>query len=194
MTSDRDLEAMTTEQAVEYIKSGQAEAPAADPGPAPAVNLWQADWPYPELGPAQYAALYSAAADVIRARGYYAHELQGYAGPGISVCGALKVAALEAEQAAAPLDPLEARYGDAVCVAEELETRLAAVLYVLGQLHTRTGIRDLADQLAGWELAHFHLGPGPDQGEALALLGHAAAMFGHLAETTSPVTAAPDPQ
>ena len=40
---------------------------------------------------------------------------------------------------------------DAADLAEELETRLAAVLYLTGHHACRTGIHDLSDQVTVWE-------------------------------------------
>jgi hypothetical protein len=173
-------------------------APVADaapaPAPAPAADLFKADWPYPVITAADFAALYSTAAEIIKARGYYEYEAQGYADePGLSITGALKAAALEHAQAADPQDRPEQHYRTAQDLTEELETRLSAVLYVLGQLHSRTGIRDLPDQLTGWTLGHFALGPNPSAAHALALLEQAAAMFRGLADQAAPVTEAPAP-
>ncbi len=62
----------------------------------PAPVMWAAEWPYPEFTAAEFAAHYLLAAEIIAARGYNAEEMRGYDGePGVSICGALKLAALE---------------------------------------------------------------------------------------------------
>lgn len=207
-------------EAIEQVASAPAAVDFINPGPlaeipaAAAVDLWRAEWPYPVLSPAEFAALYGRAAQVITARGYYPYELQGYADePGISIVGALSVAALERARAEAEAeaenlrqlkgtltsDPgaqLSDNAGKALDTAaqrsaadltEELETRLSAVIYVYGLLHSRTGIRDLSDQLAAWELGHYGVDSMPGQAEAVALLEGAARMFAAL----EPVTEAP---
>lgn len=171
--------------------NADADMPGA---PAPAVDLWSGQWPYSTMSAADFAALYHAAGEIIKARGYFAYEAQGYADePGISTVGALKAAALERAQAADPQGDPRHHYTQAVDTAEELETRLTCVLYLLGQLHNRTGIRDLSDGVAGWELGHTATTHGGTKAAALALLEQAAALFGLMADTTAPVTAAPEP-
>jgi hypothetical protein len=94
--------------------------------------------------PAGLAALYRDAAQRIRTCGYDAAVGAGdfYEGhKGISVQVALRRAAMQRDQNTA----------DAADLAEELETRLAAVLYLTGQRTQRTGIHDLSDQVAAWE-------------------------------------------
>lgn len=160
----------------------------------PVPVMWAAEWPYPEFTAAEFAAHYLLAGEVIAARGYYPYEIQGAADePGISICGALKVAALERAQAADP--QLEAQQWEitAANVAEELETRLSAVIYTLGLLHSRTGINDFSDQLAAWELGHYTTGPDPTRAEALALLATAAGIYTHISDTQAEVTAPPVP-
>lgn len=174
-----------------YAGKADADMPGA---PLPPVDLWSAEWPYSTLGAADFAALYRTAAEIITARGYYAYELQDDRGePGISVCGALKAAAFERAQAADPEGNPRDHYHDAMDVTEELETRLSCVLYLIGQLHDRTGIRDLSDQLAAWELGHYSTAQGGTRATAVALLGQAAALFTLMADTAAPVTAAPAP-
>jgi hypothetical protein len=93
--------------------------------------------------PAGLAALYRDAARRIRTCGYDGATVTGdYEGShGISITTALRHAAMQRDQNTA----------DAADLTEELETRLAAVLYLTGQLTYRTGIRDLSDQVAAWE-------------------------------------------
>lgn len=169
---------------------------------APAVDLFSAEWPYPQLSAADFAAVYTAAAGHIRARGYYAHEVHGYADEdGISITGALKLAALEYATAADPADTHDQHMRTAHDLTEELETRLSAVLYVFGQAHTRTGINDLSDVHVAWSLGHFTSAAStahgrygiPTAAHALALLEQAARMFGAIADDTAPVTEAPAP-
>ena len=176
-------------------------APASEPAPA-AVDLYAAEWPYPQLSAADFGAIYTAAAGHITARGYYAHEVQGYADePGISITGALRLAAFDHVTAADPAATHVQRTRDAHDMTEELETRLSAVLYVLGQAHMRTGVNDLSDVHVGWALGHFesaasgrHTGWNiPTAAHALALLGQAARIFGQLADDSAPVTEAPAP-
>jgi hypothetical protein len=169
----------------------------------PAPVMWAAEWPYPEFTAAEFAAHYLLAGEIIAARGYNAEEMRGYDGePGVSICGALKIAARERAQAADP----EGRDGNrelpaadqweitAANVAEELETRLAAVIYTLGLLHSRTGIRDFSDQLAAWELGHYTTGPNPARSDGLGLLATAAGIFTHISDTQAPVTAPAVPE
>lgn len=161
----------------------------------PAPVMWNAEWPYPEFTAAEFAAHYLLAGEVIAARGYYPAELQGYADkPGVSIVGALKVAARERAQAARPQDEAATIETDAANVAEELETRLSAVIYTLGLLHTRTGIRDFSDQLAAWEVGHYTTGPNPTRSDALGLLATAAGIFTHISDTQAPVTAPAVPE
>ena len=104
--------------------------------------------------PAGFAALYRDAAQRIRASGYDAATVTGdYEGShGISITTALRLAA-ETYGAHTRGEGIFGPYtaADATDLAEELETRLAAVLYLTGQLTYRTGIRDLSDQVATWE-------------------------------------------
>src|SRR6266478_5238600 len=74
-------------------------------------------------------------------------------------------------------------------VTEELETRLSAVIYTLGLLHSRTGINDFSDQLAAWELGHYTTGPNPVRSDALGLLATAAGIYTHISDTQAEVTA-----
>jgi hypothetical protein len=169
----------------------------------PAPVMWAAEWPYPEFTAAEFAAHYLLAGEIIAARGYNPEEMRGYDGePGVSICSALKLAARERAQAADP----EGRDGNrelpaadqweitAANVAEELETRLSAVIYTLGLLHSRTGIRDFSDQLAAWELGHYTTGPNPARSDALGLLATAAGIFTHISDTQAPVTAPAVPE
>ncbi len=102
--------------------------------------------------PAGLAALYRDAAQRIRTCGYDAATAHGgYEGShGISITTALRQAAeTYGEQTCG-----EGIFGpytgaDAADLAEELETRLAAMLYLTGQLAQRTSIYDLPDQVAG---------------------------------------------
>jgi len=161
----------------------------------PAPVMWAAEWPYPEFTAAEFAAHYQLAAEIIAARGYYAHELQGYADEtGVSIVGALKLAAVERAQAASPQDEAATVEITAANVTEELETRLSAVIYTLGLLHSRTGISDFSDQLAAWELGHYTTGPNPTRSDALGLLATAAGIFTHISDTQAPVTAPAIPE
>lgn len=161
----------------------------------PAPVMWAAEWPYPEFTAAEFAAHYQLAAEIIAARGYNAEEMRGYDGePGVSICGALKLAALERAQAANPQDEAAATEITAANVTEELETRLSAVIYTLGLLHSRTGISDFSDQLAAWELGHYTTGPNPARSDALGLLATAAGIFTHISDTQAPVTAPAVPE
>jgi hypothetical protein len=164
----------------------------------PAPVMWSAEWPYPEFTAAEFAAHYLLAGEVIAARGYNPEEMRGYDGePGVSICGALKIAARERAQAADPeghngnrsLPAAQQWEQTAADVAEELETRLSAVIYTLGLLHSRTGIRDFSDQLAAWELGHYTTGPNPTRSDALGLLATAAGIFTHISDTQAEVTA-----
>jgi hypothetical protein len=169
----------------------------------PAPVMWAAEWPYPEFTAAEFAAHYLLAGEIIAARGYNAEEMRGYDGtPGVSICTALKLAARERAQAADP-QGTEGNRGlpaagqweiTAANVAEELETRLSAVIYTLGLLHSRTGIRDFSDQLAAWELGYCTTGPNPARSDALGLLAGAAGIFTHISDTQAEVTAPPVPE
>lgn len=106
--------------------------------------------------PTGLAALYRDAAQRIRASGYDAAVGSGdfYEGhKGISIQVALRHAA-ETCGAQTQGEGIFGPYtvGDVADLAEELETRLAAVLYLTGQWTRRTGMHyDLADQVAAWE-------------------------------------------
>lgn len=169
--------------------AAQADADLPNPNP-PAVDLFRADWPYPQLSATDFQALYATAAETIKTRGYYPHEASGYADePGISITGALKAAATAYVKALGPDDTADQQYWAAADITEELETRLSAVLYVFGQVHNRTGISDLSDILVSWSLAHFDIGPNPGLAAAVSLLEQAARMFAALED----VTEAPEP-
>lgn len=160
----------------------------------PAPVMWNAEWPYPEFTAAEFAAHYLLAGEIIAARGYHAEEMRGYDGtPGVSIVTALKLAARERAQAAEPQADMRQWEITAANVAEELETRLSAVIYTLGLLHSRTGIRDFSDQLAAWELGHYTTGPDPARSDALGLLATAAGIFTHISDTQAEVTAPPVP-
>lgn len=160
----------------------------------PAPVMWSAEWPYPEFTPAEFAAHYQRAAEIIEHSGYYPYEIQGSADePGISIVTALKTAAFDRAQAAAPDATVAHLKIDAANVTEELETRLSAVIYTLGLLHSRTGISDFSDQLAAWELGHYTTGPVPTKAEALGLLAMAAGIYAHISDTQAEVTAPPAP-
>jgi len=139
-------------------------------------SVWQSR---AEDTPAGLAALYRDAAQRIRACGYDAATVTGdYVGSrGICITTALRHAAMQRDQNTA----------DAPDLSEELETRLAAVLYLTGQLTYRTGIRDLPDQVAAWESDLPRVeGSWPTryrwhtQDEALAVLETAAALLDSL--------------
>ena len=119
--------------------------------PEPAV--WQSR---DELTPADMAALYRQAAEIIRTRSYDQYDEYEHA-HGVSITTALRLAASRPVT-----DPR-----DAADLAEELETRLAGVLYVTGQAFCRTGIRDLSDTVASWERASVRSAtPPPSPGRA----------------------------
>lgn len=94
--------------------------------------------------PAQIAEDFRNAIDCLEVRGYDGATASGdYEGSkGISLVGALR-------QAAA------VRYGpdspDAHDLAEDLETRLSAVLYFMGRISQRSNITDLSNQASMWE-------------------------------------------
>jgi hypothetical protein len=140
--------------------------------------------------PGGLAALYRDAAQRIRTCGYDAATATGdYEGShGISITTALRLAA-ETCGAQTRGEGISGPYtaADAADLAEELETRLAAVLYLTGQLTHRTGIRDLSDQVAAWESDLPRMvGCWPAryrwhaQDEALAVLETAAALLDAL--------------
>jgi hypothetical protein len=136
--------------------------------PAAEVTIWQSR---DELTPADFAALYRQAAEIIRTRSY--DQYDEYEGAeGVSITTALRLAAAERHA-----DPR-----DAADLTEELETRLAGVLYVTGQAFYRTGIRDLSDTVASWERASVRVYASTKhrsrtQAEAAAVLEAAAAML-----------------
>jgi hypothetical protein len=104
--------------------------------------------------PAGLAARYRDAAQRIRTCGYDAATVTGdYEGShGISITTALRRPA-DTYGAQTRGEDIFGPYtaADAADLAEELETRLAAVLYLTGQLTYRTAIRDLSDRVAAWE-------------------------------------------
>jgi hypothetical protein len=135
------------------------------------VTVWQSRT---DDTPADLAALYRRAAEIIRVRGYDPYDDYEQA-TGISMTTALNLAA-----AGHVTDPR-----DVADLAEELETRLAGVLYVTGQAFYRTGIRDLSDTAASWERASVRVYASTKlrsrtQAEATAVLELAAAMLGIL--------------
>jgi hypothetical protein len=136
--------------------------------------------------PAGLAALYRDAAQRIRTCGYDAATATGdYEGShGISITTALRQGA-ETFGAHTRGEGIVGPYtaADAADLVEELETRLAAELYLTGPHTCRTGIHDLSDQVTAWESDlpaverswpvryRWHT-----QDEALALLETAAAL------------------
>ena len=130
--------------------------------------IWQSRT---EDTPADLAALYRRAAEIIRDRGYDPYDEYEHA-QGISIGAALKLAA----------SAVRDDWRDVADLAEELETRLAGVLYVTGQAFYRTGIRDLSDTVASWERSHVRIYASTrlrsrTQDEATAVLETAAAML-----------------
>ena len=135
------------------------------------VTVWQHRDDDP---PAAFAALYRHAAQLILDRGYDPYDDYERA-EGISIGTALRLAA-----AARVTDPR-----DVADLAEELETRLAGVLYVTGQAFYRTGIRDLSDTATSWERASVRIYASlkhrsRTQAEATAVLELAASMLGTI--------------
>jgi len=196
-----------------WAASGQAPEAEAEAERLPA--LYDARWPYPEVTPAELVELYRAARVMIQVRMYDAYERDGYEDrAGICISTALAMAAegfVRGRYMASdgPADVARAVGADAAAaaieqaislaardLAEDAETRLAAVLYVLGQAHSRTGIRDLAGTVAAWELGHYSApirNVGQDHAEAL--LEHAAGIYAMIGATdgAAPVTIAPAP-
>jgi hypothetical protein len=137
----------------------------------------------PDLTPAAFSALYTAAAAAIRNAGYDGATATGdYEGShGISITAALRTAA-EHHAASSRPGGIYGTYtaADTADLTGDLELRLAAVLYLTGQLTRRTHIGDLADTVAGWEGSPFFDGPAcryRTQDEALTVLATAAAML-----------------
>lgn len=136
-----------------------------------------------EPGVSVMAGIYRQAADRITQLGYQPFEPDNYAGaePGICLSTALRyAAAAHIEAAITSGDAIET---DTDLLTEELETRLVAVMYVIGQLRTRTHITDLSDLIIWWEKNYSSHPPHsgehgyPSQLEAVALLKTAAAMI-----------------
>jgi hypothetical protein len=132
--------------------------------------------------PATLAGLYRDAAQLIREHGYTPRPggaRRDVSGPH-SVSSAIEAAAITAY----PGDR-----ADAMDLAEDAHTRLAAVLYLTGQLTRRTHIYDLPDQVAAWECDPPRVeGSWPvryrsrTQDEALAVLETAAALLGVITD------------
>jgi hypothetical protein len=128
--------------------------------------------------PATPAALHQDAAQLVRENGYTPRPEGArwdVTGPH-SVSSAIEAAAIRAY----PDDR-----ADAMDLAEDAHTRLAAVLHLTGQLTRRTHIYDLPDQVAAWECDPPRVeGSWPvryrsrTQDEALAVLETAAALLG----------------
>jgi len=137
--------------------------------PAAEITVWQSR--DDDLAPADFAALYRCAAEIIRDRGFDPHDDYEDA-RGISIGAALKLAASAVRD--------DSR--DIADLAEELETRLAGVLYVTGLAFYRTGIGDLSDTAASWERTSVRIYASSKhrsrtQAEAVAVLETAAAML-----------------
>lgn len=121
-----------------------------------------------DTGLAMLGPMYLQAAELIQETGYAAFD--DYEGEqGISICTALRQTA-EAYIAANQPVPL-----DYYNLADELEARLAAVLYLTGMVTSRTSIRDLSDVVNNWE-RRFHGGASVDLVQAVAVLRTAAAL------------------
>ena len=135
----------------------------------PEVTVWQSR--DDDLAPADFAALYRHAAEIIRTSGYDPYDDYEYA-HGVSIGTALASAAMARTRDSA----------DASDLTEELETRLAGVLYVTGQAFYRTGIRDLSGTVASWERTSVRIYASTKyrsrtQAEAAAILETAAEML-----------------
>jgi hypothetical protein len=127
--------------------------------------------------PDVFVHIYSDAAKRLRQIGYDPATASGcYEGSqGISIGAAIKVSAVlwVANNPGGPL-PEE--------LAEEAETRLVGVMYLLGVARRRTGINDLPDRLAAWELEHdTNTGISPSMASATALLDSAAQIAAMIA-------------
>lgn len=130
-----------------------------------------------DMAPATFAALYRDAASRIRATGYETYpEYEGTTGLSVGLAlaeaaGAWIAANLTDQAVMIPVD-----------LAEELETRLAGVMYALGVVTFRTNISDVPDVVAAWERDNsFNLirrpTGHPTAEQAIALLESAAVMF-----------------
>jgi hypothetical protein len=137
-----------------------------------------------ETGLAVLAGMYLQAADKITEYGYT--PFPDYEGEtGLSICGALQAAAQAHIAAAGESPDIASPEWSAGNLTEELETRLGAVLYLIGRVRTRTSIRDISDIASNWERGHYgtrggQLGTGAhgylSQAEAIALLKTAASL------------------
>jgi hypothetical protein len=140
-----------------------------------------------EDGIAVLSGIYLQAADEIGRRGY--SPFSEYEGElGICIGQALKYAAAAHIEAAITSGAALGTWNwDVDDLAEELETRLAAVLYLTGRAGARTNIRDFPDTVYSWERNSYHnrtdraLKHGqygyPSQDDAIALLKAAAAII-----------------
>lgn len=121
------------------------------------------------------AGMFARAAELIDERGHEAYPEYEGSGPGLDIRGALEAAVAEFITAAYHLTgPHWA--GD---LADELETRLAGVMYVAGICRRRTGVQDVNDAVVGWERSHYEW-PGqpsrrPGKNDVVRLLKLAAA-------------------
>lgn len=124
--------------------------------------VWTERW---ELAPADFAHLYAASADRIRHIGYNAYGSE-YGETGISISDAIKFSAtLYVSNNPGRYFPED--------LAEEAETRLAGIMYLLGLVARRTNIDDFTNTLASWERGAATM-KRPTQDEALALLAQSA--------------------
>ena len=121
------------------------------------------------------AGMLARAAELIDERGHNPYPEYEDSGPGLSIRGALEAAAAEFITAAYQLT--EPHW--AADLADELETRLAGVMYVAGICRRRTNVQDVNDAAVGWERSHYewpaHPRRSPRKNDVVRLLKLAAA-------------------
>jgi hypothetical protein len=149
------------------------------------VSVWRARWPWAPAGleaPATFAGLYRAAASLIVYWGYDPYcTYHGAPGRGIAVGGtdgALYRAAQTHLLATTAADTLgrSVMHGIVMEWVDALEKRLAAVLFLTGQVSTLYGRGDLADAIGGWEL-HQGSDDAADERDVTAALELAASLI-----------------
>jgi hypothetical protein len=128
--------------------------------------------------PAQVARLLLQAADYITGQGYDPHGSYGnYSGSeGTNITDAVKYA-ITAHAAAAGITV--DGHADIEELTEQIETRLAGIMYATGAAARRTSILDISDTVAHWELGRADMHTATAE-EAVGLLKTAATMLAAL--------------
>jgi hypothetical protein len=111
-------------------------------------TIWRAR--YEDHTPARVTAVLRGAQAIISRMGYSPYGEQGSGLSEFSICAAIDAAARKICGGVIPGDLIAA-----ADLAEEVTTRFAGWLYLVGQLSHRTSIHDISDSVTTWERTRF---------------------------------------